>query len=106
MMGTQTVFVIGAGQMGAGIAQVFAQADYHVLLHDQDEAALKRAAQSIERLLTRAVDKERMTAEEKKETLESLTYTAQLEDANQADLVVEAVIENMDVKKEIFKKLD
>lgn len=105
-MGKQTVFVIGAGQMGSGIAQVFAQADYDVYLHDKDGAILERARNSIERLLYRSVEKERITEEERNAIVNRLQFTSQIEDAKAADLVVEAVVENMDVKKEIFKQLD
>ena len=105
-MGKQTVFVIGAGQMGSGIAQVFAQADYDVYLHDKDGAILERARNSIERLLYRSVEKERITEEERNAIVNRLQFTSQIEDVIAADLVVEAVVENMDVKKEIFKQLD
>ncbi|MEJ8777018.1 3-hydroxybutyryl-CoA dehydrogenase [Pseudogracilibacillus sp. ICA-222130] len=105
-MGKQIVFVIGAGQMGSGIAQVFAQSDYDVYVHDTDGAILERARNSIERRLYRSVEKERITEEEKNAILKRMQFTSQIEDAKVADLVVEAVVENMDVKKEIFKQLD
>ncbi|WP_100009858.1 3-hydroxybutyryl-CoA dehydrogenase [Lentibacillus sediminis] len=100
------VMVIGAGQMGAGIAQVFAQAGFNVLLHDQDEDSLHRGMQNIDKLLSRAVAKERITEAEKKETLERLTPTSELRDVSNCDFVIEAVVENIDVKTRVFSDLD
>ena len=105
-MDIQQVVVIGAGQMGSGIAQVFAQSGYQVILHDKNEAALKKGLNSIEKLLSRAVEKERMTESEKNETINRLKTATDLQVAEKADLVIEAVIENLAVKKEIFTQLD
>ena len=98
--------VIGAGQMGSGIAQVCAQAGFQVVLYDQEEAAVERGMASIQKLLTRAVDKSRITEQDKKETYNRLQPSSMIEDAKQADIVIEAVIENMTIKKNIFKQLD
>ncbi|GGA64045.1 3-hydroxybutyryl-CoA dehydrogenase [Ornithinibacillus halotolerans] len=100
------IMVIGAGQMGAGIAQVFAQSGFDVFLNDVNESALDKGMKNIERLLTRAVDKGRMKDVEKTETLGCLTPSTTLQDAETCDLVVEAVVENMDVKAKVFKQLD
>ncbi|MFD2209923.1 3-hydroxybutyryl-CoA dehydrogenase [Virgibacillus halophilus] len=105
-MEIEKVMVVGAGQMGAGIAQVCAQAGYEVLLHDMDEKALQKGMEQIDALLTRAVDKQRMTGEEKVATLHRLTPAAAMDEAKQCDLVIEAVIENMSVKKSVFSQLD
>src|SRR5699024_870144 len=105
-MTRQRVFVVGAGQMGAGIAQVFAQSSYEVILYDKDSAALQRAQGQMETLLQRAVDKERMTAAEKEATLQSLQFETVLDLVKDVDLVVEAVVENMEVKKTLFQQLD
>lgn len=105
-MDIQKVVVIGAGQMGSGIAQVFAQSGFHVILNDINEAVVEKGLHSIQKLLLRAVEKERMTEEEKNATLNRLSLSTDLQVAREADLVVEAVIENMDVKKELFTKLD
>lgn len=101
-----TMMVIGAGQMGSGIAQVFAQSGFNVYLNDMNESALEKGMNNIEKLLTRAVDKGRMTEDEKKATISRLTPSINLQDAKNCDLVVEAVIENMDVKMSVFKHLD
>lgn len=106
-MNIEKVVVIGAGQMGSGIAQVCAQSGFTVTLHDMNEAAVEKGLAGIERLLSRSVEKERMTEEEKSATLGRLTATTDLQSAaKDADLVIEAVIENMDIKKDIFKQLD
>ncbi|MUK89619.1 3-hydroxybutyryl-CoA dehydrogenase [Ornithinibacillus sp. L9] len=105
-MSIKKVMVIGAGQMGSGIAQVCAQAGFDVLLNDMNEVAIDKGLANIEKLLTRAVDKERITAEEKENTLNNLTKSTQLQDAKSCDLVIEAVIENMDVKTKVFQQLD
>src|SRR5690606_4950147 len=102
----KTVMVIGAGQMGAGIAQVCAQSGFDVYLNDMNEAALEKGMNNIEKLLTRAVDKGRISDTEKTATLTRLTPSTSLEDAKNCDLVIEAVIENMDVKTRVFKQLD
>lgn len=101
-----TIMVIGAGQMGSGIAQVFAQSGFSVYLNDMNEAALDKGIKNIEKLLTRSVEKGRITEEEKTATIGRLTPSTSLQDAKNCDLVVEAVIENMDIKTSVFKQLD
>ncbi|AVR00604.1 3-hydroxybutyryl-CoA dehydrogenase [Oceanobacillus iheyensis] len=100
------VLVVGAGQMGAGIAQVCAQAGLEVFLHDQKEEAVQKGLQSIGKLLGRAVEKGRMTEEEKIATQNRLTPSTSLQDAANCDLVIEAVVEKMEVKKAVFQELD
>ena len=106
-MTVKKVLVIGAGQMGSGIAQVCAQSGYEVILNDISEEALDRGVSNIERLLSRNVEKERMTEEEKNKVLSCITKSTDLEgSAKEIDLAIEAVVENIDVKKDIFRKLD
>lgn len=106
-MTVKKVLVIGAGQMGSGIAQVCAQSGYEVILNDISEEALDRGVSNIERLLSRNVEKERMTEEEKNRVLSRITKSTDLEgSAKEIDLAIEAVVENIDVKKDIFRKLD
>lgn len=106
-MTVKKVLVIGAGQMGSGIAQVCAQSGYEVILNDISEEALERGVSNIERLLSRNVEKERMTEEEKNAVLSRITKSTDLEgSAKEIDLAIEAVVENIDVKKDIFRKLD
>ncbi|MDI3478082.1 MAG: 3-hydroxybutyryl-CoA dehydrogenase [Thermoanaerobacterium sp.] len=102
----QKICVIGAGTMGSGIAQVFAQNGFEVILRDIDMKFVEKGLGTIEKNLQRSVDKGRITADEKNEILSKIKGTTNLEDAKEADFVVEAAIENMDLKKQIFKELD
>ncbi len=102
----KTIMVVGAGQMGSGIAQVAAQAGYVVLLNDIKEEFVNRGLQTIEKNLSRNVDKGKLTATEKENILSRIKISVSLEDAVAADLVIEAAVENMAIKTEIFKKLD
>ncbi len=92
--------------MGSGIAQVAAQAGYVVLLNDIKEEFVNRGLQTIEKNLSRNVDKGKLTATEKENILSRIKISVSLEDAVAADLVIEAAVENMAIKTEIFKKLD
>ncbi|WP_379970695.1 3-hydroxybutyryl-CoA dehydrogenase [Ectobacillus sp. sgz5001026] len=105
-MNVQTIFVIGAGQMGSGIAQVCAMAGYQVTLQDLKQEQLDKGLATITKNLSRQVAKERMTEEEKTAALAHISPTLDIEDAKTADLVIEAAIERMDIKKQIFTKLD
>ncbi|MCK6259253.1 3-hydroxybutyryl-CoA dehydrogenase [Fictibacillus sp. KIGAM418] len=105
-MNVKTIMVIGAGQMGSGIAQVCAMANYKVFLHDLKEDFVQRGLDSISRQLSRQVEKGRMAAEEREAVLERLHPSTSIQNAADADLVIEAVVENMDVKTQMFKMLD
>ncbi|MDA5108201.1 3-hydroxybutyryl-CoA dehydrogenase [Brevibacillus thermoruber] len=105
-MNMQTVMVVGAGQMGSGIAQVAAQAGFRVILNDIQREFVDRGRQTIENNLSRSVEKGKMSAEDKEAVLSRLTLSVDLADGRDADFVVEAVTENMGVKAEIFRKLD
>lgn len=105
-MNMQTIMVVGAGQMGSGIAQVAAQAGFRVILNDIQREFVDRGRQTIENNLSRSVEKGKMSAEDKEAVLSRLTLSVDLADGRDADFVVEAVTENMDVKAEIFRKLD
>src|SRR5690625_550885 len=105
-MSIKKVMVIGAGQMGSGIAQVCAQSGYDVMLNDMNDEALNKGVKNIEKHLARSVEKERFTSKEKDEVLNRLTPSQKLEDAADRDIVIEAGVENMDVKAEVFRKLD
>ncbi|AXI10658.1 3-hydroxybutyryl-CoA dehydrogenase [Oceanobacillus sp. 143] len=105
-MSINKIMVIGAGQMGAGIAQVCAQSGFDVLLYDLNEKALNKGMNIIEKLLFRAVEKERMTETERDGALRRLTPSNQLQDAATCDLIIEAVIESMEVKSKVFRELD
>jgi len=106
MSAIKTVGVIGAGTMGNGIAQVFAQSGFTVKLHDASAPALDRALKGIDKSLAKFVEKGKLQAADKDAALARLTSTSSIDDLADADYVVEAVIENLDVKKSIFTKLD
>lgn len=105
-MNVSRVMVIGAGQMGSGIAQVCAQAGYEVVLNDLKDEFVDRGLHVIKKNLSRQVEKERMTAEEMNIVLDRLTASTDLADAQEVDLVIEAAVENMEIKKKIFAQLD
>ena len=102
----KTVGVIGAGTMGNGIAQVFAQSGFTVKLHDAAPAALDRALKGIDKSLAKFVEKGKLQAADRDAALGRLSATPSIDDLGDADYVVEAVIENLDVKRAIFTKLD
>lgn len=105
-MNIKKVMVIGAGQMGGGIAQVCAQAGYEVLLNDLKDNFLDRGIGVITKNLSRSVEKGRMTEEEKETALSKITRSTDLQDAANVDIIIEAAVENMTIKTDIFKKLD
>jgi 3-hydroxybutyryl-CoA dehydrogenase len=105
-MNVQTIMVIGAGQMGSGIAQVCAQAGYKVILHDIKPEFVERGLGIISKNLARNVEKQRLTAEERDLILSSITSSTDLQNAKQVDLVIEAAIENMEIKAKLFSQLD
>ncbi|MPZ26552.1 MAG: 3-hydroxybutyryl-CoA dehydrogenase [Micromonosporaceae bacterium] len=98
--------VIGAGLMGSGIAQVAAQAGWTVSLRDLDQPAVRRGLTAIRTSLDRFAAKGTLTAEQVAVTLDRITPTTELEAAADADIVVEAVFERLDVKQEVFRALD
>lgn len=100
------ICVIGTGTMGNGVAQVFAQAGFEVLLKGRSEASLAKAHKAMEKNLSRMVEKGKMEATEKERILGAITDTMSYEDCRDADLVVEAVAEDMGIKCEIFTLLD
>ena len=103
----KNITVIGAGTMGNGIAHVFAQSGYNVQLVDISQEALDRAVATISKNLDRLIKKERISAEEKAQTLNLLNTSTSMEDGvKQADLVVEAATENVDLKLKIFGQMD
>jgi 3-hydroxybutyryl-CoA dehydrogenase len=102
----KTVAVIGAGTMGNGIAQVFAEAGFSVWLADVAQPMLDRARGAIEQSLGTFVRKGTMTAADRDATLERLATTCSLDDLVAADYVVEAIVENVDAKRALFTSLD
>lgn len=100
------LLVVGAGLMGAGIAQVAAQAGYSVVLLDLGPAQLDRALADIDRSLGRFEAKGKLTAEERASTVGRISTTTDLEAAGDAELVVEAVFEEVETKRAVFRRLD
>jgi 3-hydroxybutyryl-CoA dehydrogenase len=103
----KNIAVIGAGTMGNGIAHTFAQFDYNVQLIDVSEKALEKGIATISKNLDRMVAKEKITEDDKKNTLANITtYTSIKEGVKYASLVVEAATENVALKSKIFRELD
>ncbi|OPY88098.1 MAG: putative 3-hydroxybutyryl-CoA dehydrogenase [Smithella sp. PtaU1.Bin162] len=101
------VAVIGAGSMGRGIAQVSAQAGYQVALYDMNREALKQAFANIENMLGKAIERKKITEQQKADTLKRILTPASLKEAcEDAQLIVEAVFENLEIKKKMFSELD
>ena len=101
----ETVGVVGAGQMGNGIAHVMALAGYEVLLNDVNEAALGTAIETITRNLDRQVSREKISTADRDAALGRITTTLTLADLGQTDLIIEAATENEAVKQDIFAAL-
>ncbi|HET7322783.1 MAG TPA: 3-hydroxybutyryl-CoA dehydrogenase [Halococcus sp.] len=102
----QTVGVVGAGTMGNGIAQVAATAGYDVVMRDIEEEYLERGFKSIESSLERLVGSEKLEADEATAAKERITGTTDLTDLADCDFVIEAAVENMGIKQDIFADLD
>ncbi|MBI2000367.1 MAG: 3-hydroxybutyryl-CoA dehydrogenase [candidate division NC10 bacterium] len=100
------VGVVGCGLMGAGIAQVTAEAGYPVVVREVDQALLDRGLGMIEKNWARGVEKGKLTAEAKGKAAANLRGTLSLEDLRDCDLVIEAIIENIEEKKKLFAALD
>lgn len=105
-MTIKKVVVVGAGQMGAGIAQVCAQSGFDVTMYDKKREALDKGLNLITSLLSRAVEKERMTEADKEITLARLATSTVIDVVKEADIVIEAVVEKMQVKKQLFEEVD
>ncbi|MEZ5613637.1 MAG: 3-hydroxybutyryl-CoA dehydrogenase [Rhodocyclaceae bacterium] len=105
-MGFSRIGVVGAGTMGNGIAQAFAQAGFEVVMSDVAQAALDRAMNTISGSYDRLIKKEKMTAEQKAAALARIQTATDLAALKDADLIIEAATENLDLKLKIFKQLD
>ena len=103
---SQRVAVIGAGLMGSGIAQVAAQAGWQVVLRDITDDALSRGVDAISKSTARFVEKGRISSDDRDATLARVSTTTDLDAVADADIVVEAIFEQVEVKQEIFRDLD
>jgi 3-hydroxybutyryl-CoA dehydrogenase len=102
----ETVGVIGLGTMGAGIAEVFARKGCTVIGVEQNDAGVQRGREHLEHSTGRAVARGKITEDEQREILDRITFATDLKALAHADLVVEAVIESLEIKKDIFRRLD
>ncbi len=105
-MAIKQVGIVGCGLMGAGIAQVTAEAGYPVVVCEMEQRFLDKGLGLIEKNWTRAVEKGKLTAEAKAKAAANLRATLSLEDLRDCDLVIEAIIENIEEKKKLFAALD
>ena len=105
-MEIKQVGVVGCGQMGGGIAQVSAQSGYQVIVSEVNEELLNKGLAAINSSLTKAVEKERITPQDKEVAISRIKGTTSMKDLSNCDLVIEAAIENLELKKKIFAELD
>lgn len=105
-MTVKKLYVVGSGAMGSGIAQTAATHGIQVIMNDINEEFVAKGYNKIKKSLEKAVTKGRMTEEAKEEALANLTTTVSLEDAKDADFVIEAASENKEIKLGIFMQLD
>ena len=105
-MKVKTIGVIGAGTMGHGISLVAAQAGFHVILQDIKQEFVQNGLKRIEKFLDKSIEKERLSADEKTSILSRIKGTTNLKELKDVDLVVEAIFEEITVKKKIFQELD
>ena len=100
------IAVIGSGTMGSGIAQVASQAGNRVKVFDKDPDALQKAEGSLDKVLDRLIEKGRIDEERKNEIQSNITYVDQLADLADAEFTIEAIVENLEVKQEVFQELE
>ena len=105
-MTIRLVGVIGSGTMGSGIAQVFAQAGYRVVLQDVRQPALDGARRAVDASLSKFVEKGKLTASDRDATLARLSIATHLDAVSPADYVVEAIVESVEAKQALFARLD
>lgn len=98
--------VLGAGTMGAGIAQVAAQNGHNVILVDLNQEVLDKAKSSLVKVLERLVEKEKITSEESDKIQESISYSTQISAFQNCGMVIEAIVENIDVKHKVFAQME
>ena len=105
-MDIKKVGVVGCGLMGSGIAQISAQAGLDVVVREVDDAACAKGQGKIDKFLGKAVEKGKLSEDDKAGIMGRLSFTTQLSDFADCDLVVEAIIENLEIKRELFAELD
>lgn len=100
------ISVIGSGTMGMGIAQIAATHGHSVCLYDNFKDAIEIAQNKIEKILTRLIEKNKITSNQKNEILSRINFSNKLSDINESDFVIEAIIEDLDIKKTMFSKIE
>ncbi len=100
------VAVIGQGTMGAGIAQVAAQNNCKVVAFDMQDAVLQKAKTNLDNTLNKLVEKQKITFAEKQKIQDNIIYTTAIKDLHESNLVIEAIVENLDIKKKLFAQLE
>src|SRR5690554_6756309 len=100
------IAIIGSGTMGSGIAQIAATAGCSVKLYDTNKAALDKSKTALEKVLSRLVEKEKIDEAEKSRIQSSIAYVSSLKDLSDADLTIEAIIENAEIKQKVFVELE
>ena len=102
----KTVGIVGFGQMGSGIGQVAAGSGYKILAHEISEVAFQKGRNYIVKSLDKAIEKGKADEAKKNEVLGNISFAAKLSDLADCDIICEAVIENLDVKKDVYRELD
>jgi 3-hydroxybutyryl-CoA dehydrogenase len=105
-MEIKSIGVVGAGTMGNGIAQVAAESGFNVIMRDIEDSFVERGLKTIEKNLRRALEKGKKTEDEVKETIGRIKGTVDISDLSAAELVIEAAVEKMELKKKILSELD
>jgi len=105
-MDIKLIGVLGAGSMGSGIAQVAAPSGYQVVMRDIEERFVENGLRAIEKFLSKSVEKGKMTEEQKKNILLRIKGVTRMEDLTEVDFVIEAVFEDLELKKNVFRQLD
>jgi 3-hydroxybutyryl-CoA dehydrogenase len=100
------VGVLGAGTMGSGIVQVAAQNGHKVVLVDLNEQILKRSNDGLLKIMNRLVEKERITQDQADSTIANVSYSQDIHDFNECGIIIEAIVENIDVKSKVFTQLE
>ncbi|MBK8368202.1 MAG: 3-hydroxybutyryl-CoA dehydrogenase [Bacteroidetes bacterium] len=98
--------VVGSGAMGSGIAQVAATAGHPTIIYDTNTAALDKAKANLSNSLNKLVEKQKITADKAADILALTTYSSSIQDFKSCDLIIEAIVENIDVKQSVFKELE
>jgi 3-hydroxybutyryl-CoA dehydrogenase len=105
-MDITTVGVVGAGLMGSGIVEQAARSGYRVVMREIDDGALNAGRSRIDKSMARAIERGKLTAEDRDAAQGRIVGTTDLDEVSQCDLVIEAIVENLDMKREVFRELD